>query len=107
MDIFDVKAGEKLIYIFLIISPALIGIVAVLLPFSADGEVDLKMLVAMLVCFAISLYFTIHYVLHKGQRKKTETFTLDFKKGEDSTESLQNPGGTQQNNGTQKKKAKR
>jgi len=80
MEIFDVKSGEKLTYIFLIITPMLIGIIAVLLSFSADDEINPKMLVAMFICLAISLYFAILYKTHEDGKKKTEKLSEDIKK---------------------------
>lgn len=61
---------EELAYIYLMISPALIGIVAVLSSISPDGEVNQKMLVAMFLCFMISLYFAIQYKLYIDEKKK-------------------------------------
>ena len=79
MVTFD-KSEEKLSYIFLIIISAVIGIAAVLLPFSTSGEIDLKMIMAMFICFAISVYFSIQYVIHMKEKKKKESISFDFKK---------------------------
>jgi len=102
MDAFDIKNGEKLTYLFLIISPTLIGIVAVLLSFSADGEINSNMIVAMLVCFAIALYFTVQYKIHGDKKKKEETLSLDLKKGLDAISISENPEDTQEDNKTRK-----
>jgi amino acid permease len=78
MDIFNVKSGEKLAYIFLIISPTIIGIVAVLMSFSADDGIEPKMLLAMFICLAISLYFAIHYKIHADEKKDAEKLSADI-----------------------------
>jgi len=90
MAIFDVKSEEKLAYIFLIIISIVIGIVAVLLPLSADGEVDPKMFVAMLICFAISAYFIIQYIIYEKENKKRKPFSFDLKKELDAADSSEN-----------------
>jgi amino acid permease len=80
MDIFNIKSGEKLAYIFLIISPTIIGIVAVLMSFSADDGIDPKMLLAMFICLAISLYFAIQYKIHEDEKKGAEALSADITK---------------------------
>ena len=80
MDLFDIKSGEKLAYIFLIISPTIIGIVAVLMSFSADDGIDPKMLLAMFICLAISLYFAILYKMHEDGKKDAEKLSADITK---------------------------
>jgi putative effector of murein hydrolase LrgA (UPF0299 family) len=91
MDIFNGKSEEGMTYIFLIIIPAVIGIVAVLSSFSADGEVNTNMVVAMLICFAISLYFILQYVMHEAERKKREPFSFNLKKELDAADPSENP----------------
>ena len=80
MDLLNTKNGEKMGYICLMISPAVIGIVAVLMSFSTETGVDQKMIIAMLACFAISFYFTIQYKIDSDRKKKTDAFTADLQK---------------------------
>jgi len=107
MDIFDVKTGEKLTYIFLIVIPVLIGIVAVLLSFSADDGIDPKMLVAMFVCFSISLYFAMQYKMHEDGKKKAEKLSADLKKELNATNIPETTVDESQNNSTIKKNTKK
>jgi len=102
MDIFDVKSGEKLTYIFLIITPMLIGIVAVFLSFSADDEINPKMLVALFICLAISVYFAILYKTYEDGKKKAEALSADIKKELHAT-NISETADESQNNGSIKK----
>ena len=80
MDLLNTKNGEKLGYICLMIGPALIGIAAVLLSYSSETGIDLKMFVAMLLCFAISCYFALQYKINNERMKKAEAFSADLQK---------------------------
>jgi len=102
MEIFDVKSGEKLTYIFLIITPVLIGFSAVFLSFSADDEISPNMLVAMFVCLAISLYFAILYKMYEDGKKKAEALSADIKKELHAT-NISETADKSQNNGSIKK----
>ena len=76
MDIVNVKDGEKQGYLFLIISPALIGVVAFLFSLSAEVVVQTKVLLCMIVCLLVSLYFALQYRTEAAGGNKRELFSV-------------------------------